>query len=188
MRAAQLFCTQLASAYAVHALRASEVAAAETHFALCPDCRRELAGLRAVIERFVAWPTDLLRPSLSLQRRLAARIAAEVGAQALPDTPQWSEPQWEDVAPGIECKLLACVSERRRVSMLVRLAPGMGYPPHTHAGVEELYLLDGELRIDERKLFPGNRNTGAPGLRDQRMWSEAGCTCLLITSTDDLFT
>ena len=29
--------------------------------------------------------------------------------------------------------------------MLVRLAPGAAYPPHRHAGVEELHLLEGEL-------------------------------------------
>ena len=29
--------------------------------------------------------------------------------------------------------------------MLVRLAPGTDYPPHRHAGVEELHLLDGEI-------------------------------------------
>jgi hypothetical protein len=41
------------------------------------------------------------------------------------------------------------------VDMLVRLAPGAAYPPHTHAG-------------------------------DKRVWSETGCTCVLITSTRDV--
>src|SRR5690606_26229509 len=99
--------------------------------------------------------------------------------------PRWSEPEWEQVAPGIECKLLATDTERRRVSMLVRLAPDASYPPHTHAGVEELHLLDGELWIDDRKLRPGDYNYGAPGASDQRVWSETGCTCVLITSTED---
>ena len=42
-----------------------------------------------------------------------------------------------------------------RISMLVRLARGANYPAHSHAGVEELHLLDGELWIDDHKLFPG---------------------------------
>jgi anti-sigma factor ChrR (cupin superfamily) len=104
----------------------------------------------------------------------------------LPVAPQWSEPEWEQVAPGIECKLLATDSERHRVSMLVRLAPGASYPAHTHAGVEELHLLSGELWIDERKLFPGDYNYGASGARDERVWSETGCTCVLVTSTKDV--
>jgi anti-sigma factor ChrR (cupin superfamily) len=69
--------------------------------------------------------------------------------------------------------------------MLVHLRPGAAYPPHTHAGIEELHLLDGELWIDDRKLVPGDYNRGEPGKGDQRVWSETGCTCVLVTSTDD---
>jgi anti-sigma factor ChrR (cupin superfamily) len=174
-------------AYAAQALAASEIAAAEAHIAACPDCQRELESLRPVVDRFVAWPTDVLRPSTSLQERLALRIAAESGTKpVMPPPAHWSEPAWEQVAPGIECKLLATDTERHRVSMLVRLAPGASYPAHTHAGVEELHLLDGELWIDERKLFPGDYNYGAPGAGDERVWSETGCTCVLVTSTKDV--
>jgi ChrR Cupin-like domain len=178
--------SELTCAYAAQALAASEVAAAEAHIASCPDCQRELESLRPVVNRFVSWPTDVLRPTTSLQGRLAVRIAEETGKQpVLPAARQWSEPEWEQVAPGIECKLLATDPERHRVSMLVRLAPGASYPAHTHAGVEELHLLHGELWIDERKLVPGDYNYGAPGAGDERVWSETGCTCVLVTSTKD---
>ena len=70
--------------------------------------------------------------------------------------------------------------------MLVRLARSASYPAHTHGDVEELYLLDGELWIDELKLFPGDYNYGAPGAGDERVWSETVCTCLLVTSTQDV--
>lgn len=70
--------------------------------------------------------------------------------------------------------------------MLVRLAPGASYPAHTHAGVEELHLLDGELWIDERKLFPGDYNHAVPGSGDDHVWSETGCTCVLLTSSKDI--
>jgi hypothetical protein len=183
--------SELTSAYALQVLPASEAAAAEAHISSCPDCRRELERLRPVIDRFVSWPTDVLRPTASLQARLAHRIAEETGKPPVlpPELPagrQWSEPDWKQVAPGIECKLLATDTERHRVSMLVRLAPGASYPPHTHAGVEELHLLDGELWIDERKLLPGDYNYGAAGAGDDRVWSETGCTCVLVTSTKDI--
>ena len=180
--------SEVTCAYAAQALAPSEIAAAETHIASCPDCQRELESLRPVVDRFVSWPADVLRPiTPSLQARLALRIAAENGTQpVLPPSRRWSEPKWEQVAPGIECKLLATDSERHQVSMLVRLAPGASYPPHTHAGVEELYLLDGELWIDERKLIPGDCNYAAPGSGDLLVWSETGCTCVLTTSTKDL--
>jgi putative transcriptional regulator len=70
--------------------------------------------------------------------------------------------------------------------MLVRLAPGVPYPPHQHAGVEELYLLDGELWIDDRKLNPGDHSRADPGTSDGRVWRETGGTCLLLTSYRDV--
>jgi quercetin dioxygenase-like cupin family protein len=161
--------SEVTCAYALQVLPTSEITAAEAHIAACPDCRRELESLRPVVDRFVSWPTDVLRPTTSLQARLARRIAEETGKEPVPPPAQrWSEPGWEEVAPGIECKLLATDTERRRVSMLVRLAPGASYPAHTHAGVEEVHLLDGELWIDERKLLPGDYNYGAPGAGDER--------------------
>ncbi len=179
--------TEATSVYALGIVPRGEIAAAEHHLASCPDCRSELDELRPLVARFAAWPTDVLRPAASLHERLAERIAGETSAEAvLAERPEWSEPPWESVAPGIECKLLATDEERDRVSMLVRLEPGASYPPHTHAGVEELHLLDGELWIDERKLFPGDYNYGAPGAGDDRVFSETGCTCVLVTSTKDI--
>jgi hypothetical protein len=179
--------SEVTCAYAAQALSPDEVAAAEAHIASCADCQRELESLGPVLDRFVSWPTDVLRPPSSLQERLALRIAEETGkAPMLPPARQWSEPEWEQVAPGIECKLLADDAERHRVSMLVRLAPGASYPAHTHAGAEELHLLDGELWINGRKLVPGDYNYGAPGALDESVWSETGCTCVLVTSTEDL--
>jgi anti-sigma factor ChrR (cupin superfamily) len=178
---------ELVAAYAMQALPAREAAEVEAHVASCARCRRELGLLRPVVESFVAWPADVLRPSSGLQGRLAARIAAESGGKVVPPPPrQWKEPVWEQVAPGISVKMLAMDPERHVVSMLVRLVPGGEYPAHTHAGVEELHLLDGELWIDERKLYPGDYNYGAPGAGDKRVWSETGCTCVLITSTRDV--
>ena len=172
-------------AYAVRALGPDELTPAKAHIALCEECRRELERMRSLVDWFASWPTDLLRPTDSLQARLAKRIAKETGQPAVAPPPPWSEPTWEQVAPGIECKLLAKDSERDRISMLVRLAAGASYPPHTHADVEELHLLDGELWIDGRKLVPGEYNRGAPGESDDNVWSETGCTCLLVTSTND---
>ena len=89
------------------------------------------------------------------------------------------------MSPGISCKILAADELRDRVSVLVRLAPGVEYPPHTHAGIEELHLLQGELWIDDRKLYPGDYRRAEPGTSDRRVWSETGCVCVLLTSPSD---
>lgn len=172
--------------YALDALPAEQHAEVEAHLASCAECRRQIESLRPVVDGFLAWPTDVLRPSGALWGRLAERLALETGTDPVPAVSgEWTEPPWKEVAPGISVKLLATDDVRHRVSMLVRLAPGAAYPPHTHAGVEELHLLDGELVIDERKLYPGDYNLGEPGAGDMLVWSETGCTCVLITSTRD---
>lgn len=174
-------------AHALHALPAAEVASLEAHMAGCEECRAQLDTLRKTTEKFVSWPTDVLRPSAPLRERLARRIADETGGElVMPPPSGWQEPAWKTVAPGIACKLLATDERRQVISMLVRLDPGASYPAHTHADVEELHLLDGELWIDDRKLYPGDYNRGEPGAGDKRVWSETGCTCVLITSTNDI--
>ena len=175
------------SAYVMQALPPDEATQMEAHIASCSHCRQELVALRPVINSFAFWPSDVLRPRAALQERLTRRIAAPAGENAVvpPSRSPWAEPPWEEVAPGIFCKLMATDTIQHRVSMLVRLLPGVEYPPHTHAGLEELFLLDGELWINDRKLYPGDYNRAEAGSGDKRVWSETGCTCVLITSTQD---
>jgi anti-sigma factor ChrR (cupin superfamily) len=178
---------ELVFLYALRALPASEIPVLEAHLSMCPDCRQEMERLRPIIGAFVSWPTDVLRPTESLWERLARRIAVETGrAPVLPPPQPRSEPDWEEAAPGLTYQMLAADTEKDRVSLLVRLAPGAHYPPHRHAGVEELYLLHGELWIDDKKLYPGDYNRAEAGTGDQRVWSETGCTCVLLTSTRDV--
>jgi anti-sigma factor ChrR (cupin superfamily) len=179
--------TDLVFIYALQALPPSEVAVVAARIATCEECRQEMETLRPVMDLLAAWPTDVLCPSASLWERLAERIATEKGeAPVLPLPRQWEEPEWKEAAPGISVKLLATDTDKNRVSMLVRLAPNTAYPPHRHAGLEELHLLDGELMIGDRKLFPGDYNRADAGSVDLRIWSETGCTCVLVTSYHDV--
>ena len=178
---------ELVFLYALQALPSSEVPVVEAHMSSCVDCRQEMQTLRPTVDFFVSWPTDVLRPSASLWDRLSQRIAAETGGNPVsPPPPRAAQPEWKEVAPGISCKLLATDTEKNRVSMLVRLAPGTEYPPHRHVGVEELHLLGGELMIGDRKLYPGDYNRAEAGSIDRRVWSETGCTCVLLTSYFDV--
>jgi RNA polymerase sigma-70 factor (ECF subfamily) len=132
----------------------------------------------------LAWVMNLAR---SKAREFPPREPAQASSgPTLTAKASSFEPAWLDVAPGISVKLFATDLEKHLVSMMVRLAPGTDYPPHTHAGVEELHLLEGELWIDDRKLVAGAYNRAEPGTGDKRVWSETGCTCVLITSADDL--
>jgi len=172
--------------YAMQALPAAEMPAAEAQIAACEACRREIEELRPLLESFADWPRDVLRPMPSLWGRVAERVSADSGQTVREAAERWVEPDWKEVAPGITVKMLATDTERDLVTMLVHLDPGVDYPPHSHAGMEELFLLDGELWIDDRKLYPGDYSRAEPGTSDSRVWSETGCTCVLITSPSDI--
>ena len=173
--------------YALHSLPAPDVRLVAAQIADCADCRQELETLQPVVDAFVAWPTDVLRPSAALWDRLAQRVGLKgTGRRGTAPPLQRVNPEWKDVAPGISCQLLATDQDRHRVTMLVRLAPGTDYPPHQHGGPEELYMLAGELIVDDQTYHPGEYRRADAGTVDQRVWSETGCTCVLITSYRDV--
>jgi quercetin dioxygenase-like cupin family protein len=172
--------------FALQALSPREMASAEAQILSCEDCRHEIETLRPIVRSFIAWPTDVLRPAESLWGRLAKRIASEADTQPfVPPLEARDKPEWEEAAPGIHVKILAKNAQIDSVSMLVRLDPGTDYPAHRHAGVEELHLLHGVLKVDDRTLYPGDFIHAEAGSVDHRVWSETGCTCFLMTSTED---
>ncbi len=172
--------------FVLQVLSPREMASVESQISSCEDCRQEIETLRPIVRSFVGWPTDVLRPAESLWARLAKRIASEGGIQPLvPTLDAPAKPEWEEAAPGIHVKILARNAENDSVSMLVRLDPGTDYPGHRHAGMEELHLLHGILKVDDRTLYPGDFIHSEAGSADHRVWSETGCTCFLLTSTED---
>ena len=142
--------------------------------------------LEPIDRSFAGDSTDVLRPAQSLWGRLADRIGGEAATPPfVPPLQVPANPEWEEAAPGIHVQILARNAENDSVSMLVRLDPGTDYPGHTHAGIEELHLLHGVLMVDDRTLHPGDFIHGEAGSGDRRVWSETGCTCFLVTSTND---
>lgn len=187
------------------AIRKDESAAEKATMTVFQDVWERAATYDATDDTVISWIMNQAR-SRALDSKLfshngrrraqrAPRHSKEV-SDAIREAREWqnpstvrsiaSEPDLNEPGPGISCKVLAADLERNRLSMFVRLAPGGEYPPHTHAGIEQLYLLLGELWIDDRKLYPGGYNRAEPGSGDKRVWSETGCTCILVTSSNDI--
>ncbi len=173
---------ELVALYVLEALSPVERQGAAVTIGACAQCREELESFKPTVDALVSWPTDVLRPNRTLWERLANRIGFNIQSTS----PEVAESNWAEAGAGISYKILARDADTHMVSMLVRLAPGAAYPPHTHAGIEELYLLDGELFIDGRKLYPGDYSRAEGGTGDQHVWSQTGCTCVLLTSSRDV--
>jgi len=87
--------------------------------------------------------------------------------------------------PGIEYKLVARDPERGTHTRLVRFAAGARYPKHRHAGVEEIFLLEGSVQVNGILLRAGDYCRSEPGTEEHGTWSETGGLALIVSSERD---
>ena len=79
---------------------------------------------------------------------LGAMASRYVDVDALP---------WQPTPfPGVEIKILMRNEETGMHTSLTRLAPGAVLPDHTHAGIEQSYVLEGTLRDGQGDCTAGN--------------------------------
>ncbi len=69
-----------------------------------------------------------------------------------PDQMEWKQSQF----PGIEAKVLWSDPESGRSTILFKLAAGAVVPAHTHAGVEQTWVLEGTFEDDEGTALAGH--------------------------------
>lgn len=67
----------------------------------------------------------------------------------------------------------------RAPTFLLRFAPGATYPLHTHPAGEELYVLEGDLRLGKDHLHAGDYLYTAPG-NVHAVKSDRGCLALFV--------
>ena len=83
-------------------------------------------------------------------------------------------------APGVEVKDLG--DANGRAMQLVRFPPGTVFPVHQHEGPEFVYILEGELLQNGKRLGRGWASVSAAGTVDDDVRSDTGCVLLLVYS------
>ena len=63
---------------------------------------------------------------------------------------------------------------------IVRVEPGAGFPRHAHDSPEFIYILEGELVQNGRRLGRGWASVSGAGTVDEDVHSDTGCTFLLV--------
>lgn len=93
------------------------------------------------------------------------------------------EGEWQPMRsiPGGRCKRLAVNPASNYVVLLMQLDPGTRFPEHPHHGHEEIYLISGDAQTEGRRLRPGDFFHADPGSHHGSLYSEHGCTALLVT-------
>lgn len=114
-------------------------------------------------------------PPADVRDRLLGLISTQ------PFTRTAAEGIWENTTvPGLTRRVLFVDRPNNRITCLLRLAPGGRLPAHRHAGVEEVFLLEGELHAAEWVLRPGDYQRSEAGTNHVEQWTVGGCTALLV--------
>lgn len=125
-------------------------------------------------------------PPASLRDRVLARLRDEA-AQAPRDllTLRAGARDWQRVTPRVELRVLFVDPVARTRSLLARLAPGGEIPPHAHGVAEECLVLEGDLRIGDLELGPGDYHLAPVGTRHPSITTRGGAVVYLRQGVDE---
>ena len=85
---------------------------------------------------------------------------------------------WIENAPGQKIKVIYHDPVSGLLTILSKLEPGAGIPPHKHEDLEQTYVLEGSLVDDEGECTAGNFVIRAKGSRHAPV-APKGCTMLV---------
>jgi putative transcriptional regulator len=185
---------ELASLYALDAMPQDEKAAYEAHLGKgCTVCANEVAALRRVTGT-IGFSVAPVSPPAQLRERLMDAVA-RTPARRTPGViyekdgvfiARPAEMNWKSGGlPGVFQKVLFNDKQRGSYTSMVRMTPGTHYPSHKHAGVEELYLLEGDLRVGEMAMRPGDYCRGEAGSIHDEIVTRTGCLFVVTASHRD---
>lgn len=67
-----------------------------------------------------------------------------------------NEIEWQFSAPGVSKKVLRSDEKTGESALLLKFEAGATYPLHNHPGSEEIFALEGEVRVGKHELSPGD--------------------------------
>jgi anti-sigma factor ChrR (cupin superfamily) len=85
---------------------------------------------------------------------------------------------WIQNSPGQKLKVIYHDPVSGLLTILSKLEPGAGIPPHTHEDLEQTYVIEGSLLDDEGECTAGNFVIRAKGSRHAPI-APNGCTMLV---------
>jgi anti-sigma factor ChrR (cupin superfamily) len=177
---------ETAALYSLGALSSEEAAAFEEHLrAGCDPCLAEVGAFADVV-RILGQAAEPRTPRPELRAAVLERIADRRSPPIELEGIRFVRPArlaWLRALPGVEVKLLA--SGAGSQTLLVRMTAGAKYPPHRHADVEELYLLEGDLEICGVAMRAGDYCRAEADSIHRGISTTSGCVFLTTTSDRD---
>jgi ChrR Cupin-like domain len=194
------FC-ELAPLYAMEMLTEVERQWVEQQVADCSELAVELAEYQVAVTA-IPYGVEALPPvPIDLKNRLFDQLGlAPVEATPVPTaaakipiasfapffTVRSKELEWmPHLVPSVKVAILCSDEERRERVGLLEADPGMVYPRHRHGGVEEIFMLSGDLELEGITYYGGDYIRSAAGSSHGVSRSVTGCTFFFRSSMDD---
>jgi quercetin dioxygenase-like cupin family protein len=190
---------ELAALLVAGALPPEEVASLQARLAAGDAfLASEIESYDAVIRALYGNVTEVM-PDPSIKQSLFDRISGPGPEKRVaPDRPgpgssflaevfirraQFSD--WEEYGvPGIQRCVLFRDFGRNLQTSLIRVAPGVEFPPHRHPQAEECYVVEGDFMTSGTTLFAGDYIRSPAGSSHDATRTQNGCV-LLVTSEVD---
>ena len=92
-----------------------------------------------------------------------------------------SRPDWQPskAADGVSFKTLRRDDVTGGLTVLLRFEPGARFPAHRHPAGEEVFVIDGQVKIGNERLQQGDYLYADPD-SIHAVWTESGCTLLVM--------
>ncbi len=187
------FC-ELAPLYALDMLSKAERLWVEQHVEECPELAAELSDYQAS-----AMILPYEAPSMPMSGKLKTQLFDRLGLELTESPPKTPAPpalphfltvrsqdlEWmPHTTPGVSIAIIHTDPIQREIVGVFRAEPGICYPMHRHAAVEELYMLSGDLTVGDEVYGEGDYIRSHPGsVHDP--YTTHGCMFFFRTSTDD---
>ncbi len=181
---------ELASLYALGSLDAGEKIAFEEHLRQgCDACAKD-ARLFGDIANLIGQSVPA-KPSQQLRERLLSKVSRsprvpgilfEQGGLLIARS---HELAWQTMAPGISYKPLFEDAARKYNTSLVRMEAGAHIPSHHHAAIEEVFMLSGDLHVENQIIGAGDYCRSDSGSIHREAFTEGGCLFLVMASQEN---
>jgi putative transcriptional regulator len=178
----------LTAGYALGALTQREAKAFDDHLADgCESCRAELESFDTVVADLgvAVVPRD---PPESVLDVLMVQTSVPQADKGVPSplaegllSVRFGDGDWQPIAEGISAKVLSVDRASGVVMSMVRMAAGTKLPEHTHHGIEQFLVLEGDCIVNGDVLGRGDYHRAEPGTVHQLTYTENGTLLLLLT-------
>jgi quercetin dioxygenase-like cupin family protein len=158
--------SELAPLYVLDLLEIEDRLWVEAQVVDCPDLAEELANYRTAVG-LLPYGAPPVSMAADLKDRLFDRLGLEPVTEPEPAPELLAEREiyavrsqdldWKPHrVEGVQCAILSVDDKQRMRSMVVKVAAGVTYPLHRHGGIEEIYMLEGDLIIENETYFAGD--------------------------------